>query len=294
MKQRDLPSFLQATQMSDFMLHAIFLSLQSVREADWVLANSVYELETEPIQYSLHSATPLCSVGPLLPSGYFNNHPPLEFDFSMWLDSKPANSVIYISFGASARVSKAQIEEIAIGLLQSKISFIWMLPPQTMCSNGSLIEILPHGYLEKIEDNGIGLVIPKWSDHLHYTVLSHHSIGGFVSHCDWNSVLQSLCMGVPLLGFPLYADQYTNCKLVSDEMDIALKVEHGGVNGALVERMEIAKKVKALIRGKEGRKARKKIKRLKRVARKAAIQGGSSDKNFDNFVEELICKVMHG
>ncbi|GLJ36960.1 hypothetical protein SUGI_0747890 [Cryptomeria japonica] len=294
MHQRDLPSFLQAKNMSEFMLHVIFLSMQSNREADWILANSVYELETEPVEYSLHSATPLYTVGPLLPSEYLSNHPPLKFDFTKWLDSKAANSVLYISFGGAARVSKAQIDEIAMGLLESKIAFIWTLPPQTMCSYDSLTEILPHGYLEQIEDNGIGHVVPNWSHHLHYTVLSHRSIGGFVSNCDWNSVLQSLCMGVPLLGFPLYADQYTNCKLISDVMNIGLKIEHGGINGALVERMQIARKVKALINGKEGRKARKKIKRLKHVARKAGGQGVSSHKNFDNFVEELTCKVLHG
>ncbi|KAH9311497.1 hypothetical protein KI387_026532, partial [Taxus chinensis] len=291
MNKSDLPSFLQVTEMTNFMLHVIFLSLQSIREADWVLTNSVYELETEPIQYSFHSATPLCSVGPLLASAYFDNHPSNEeFDFTMWLDSKPRNSVIYVSFGASARVSKTQIEEIATGLVESKIPFIWLLPTQTICSNATFTEILPRGFLEKVEDDGIGLVVPNWSEHLHYTVLSHNAIGGFFTHCDWNSVSQSLCMGVPLLGFPLYADQYTNCKVIADEMDIALKVEHGGINGTLVQRKEIARKVKALMHGKEGRRARKKIRRLRRVATKAAIQGGSSHKNLDIFVEELICK----
>nr|ADE76584.1 unknown [Picea sitchensis] len=290
MSPTDLPSFLQATEMSDFMLHVIFLSFQSVREAGWVLTNSVYELETEAIQYSMQTTTPLCSVGPLLPSGYFDNHQALDSDFATWLDSNPRHSVIYVSFGDCARVSQSQIEEIAIGLLESRISFFWALPPETVKSDATLSEILPDGFLDQIK--GKGVVVSSWSRHHHLALLSHRSIGGFFTPCDWNSILQSLCIGVPLLGFPLHADQYTNCMLVSDEMGIAMKVRHSGIEGETIGSKEIARNVKALMRGEGGKRARKNMKRLRRIATKATIEGGSSARNLDNFVEELVDKIL--
>lgn len=292
MSPTDLPSFLQATEMSNFMLHVIFLSFQCVREADWVLTNSVYELEREEIQYSMQTTTPLCSVGPLLPSGYFDSHEALDSDLERWLDSKPRHSVIYVSLGECARVSESQIEEIAVGLLESRIPFFWALPPETVNSAASLSEILPAGFLDQIKDKGV--VSSDWSRHHHLALLSHRSVGGFFTPCDWNSVLQGLCNGVPLLGFPLHADQYTNCKLVSDEMGIAMKVRHSGIEGETIGRKEIARNVKALMRGGEGKKVRKNMKRFKRVATKATIEGGSSAGNLDNFVEELVDKIMLG
>lgn len=109
----------------------------------------------------------------------------------------------------------------------------------TINSDASLSEILPAGFLDQIEDKGV--VASNWSRHHHLALLSHRSVGGFFTPCDWNSILKGLCNGVPLLRFALHADQYTNCKLVSDEMGIAMKVQHSGIEGETIGRKEIAR-----------------------------------------------------
>jgi hypothetical protein len=115
-------------------------------------------------------------------------------------------------------MSASQIEEIAMGLKESGYSFIWVLrhPGKETTEVSSM---LPDGFLKETKERG--LVVP-WCSQL--KVLSHPSIGGFFSHCGWNSTLESISFGLPMLGFPLGNEQYTNCKLIADEWKIGLRL----------------------------------------------------------------------
>ncbi|XP_059077373.1 UDP-glycosyltransferase 86A1-like isoform X2 [Cryptomeria japonica] len=178
---KDLPSFLQLQDPnSDYVLDMLLKSYQSARRADWVLCNSFYELEAEAIK-AMDAETPVLTVGPLLPSSYLDSHNPkditvgtsflTEYQPSEWLDSKPSESVIYVSFGSLVHVSKTQIEEIAMGLKESGQPFLWVLRPDIISSEISIC--LPDGFMETCKSQG--LVVP-WLPQLQ--VASSHIVDG--------------------------------------------------------------------------------------------------------------------
>jgi len=293
LKITDLPSYLQELDVSTEAHRIIYGAFQSVREADWIISNTVDELESRTIA-ELQSRQPFWAVGPLLPSAFLdekvvNNEASRtslypESDCTRWLDSKPKISILYISFGSFAHVSIAQIEEVAMGLLESKQPFIWALRPDIVASG--VQNLLPAGFLEEIKEQG--LVVP-WSSQLE--VLSHPSVGGFLTHCGWNSILESLSLGVPMLAFPLLTDQCTNRKLIVEDWGVAMDL--GGSSRSfqncreLVGREEIARTVNKLMDEEEGRKLRLKVEPIRAVLKKVAMDGGTSNKNLDLFVEAL-------
>jgi len=238
---------------------------------------------------------PVLNVGPLVPSGYLNGEHSedirfgtsflTEYDSSEWLDSKPNGSVIYVSFGSTGHASKAQLDEIAIGLKDSGHPFLWVLRPDIVSSTVS--NCLPDGFLDEIRSQG--LVVP-WCNQLQ--VLSHPSVVEFITHCGWNSMLESIVLGVPMLGFPFWADQFTNCKLMADEWKIGYRLrEEGqaGDNGVIV-REDISRAIRKLF-SDEGKEVKKNVEALKDCARIAVRSGGSSDKNIECFIEGLKKKV---
>lgn len=232
---------------------------------------------------------PVLHVGPLLPSGYLNNENSedikvgtsfwTEYDCSAWLDSKPNNSVIYVSFGSLIHVSGAQLEEIAMGLKNSGQPFIWILRPDIVASTVS--DFLPDGFLEQIGNQG--LVVP-WCNQLR--VLSHPSVAGFITHCGWNSILEGIAIGVPMLGFPFWSDQLTNCKLMADEWKLGFRLTTNHTSEKLIVREDICCSIRKLF-NEEGKERKRNVQAFKDSARTAVRGGGSSDKNIDSLVECL-------
>jgi len=217
LQPKDLPSFLQDQDPgSQYILELVLKSLQSSRGADWILCNSFHDLESTEMKLE----PPVFHVGPLLPSGYLKGcdediirvgtNIQTEYDCSAWLNTKPNDSVIYVSFGSMIHLSKAQLEEVAMGLKDSGQPFLWVVRPDILASTVS--DCLPDGFLDEIGSQG--LVVP-WCNQLR--VLSHPSVAGFITHCGWNSILESIAFGVPMLGFPAWSEQYTNCKLMADK-----------------------------------------------------------------------------
>eukprot|EP01018_Ginkgo_biloba_P005998 Gb_26148 [translate_table: standard] len=287
MQPQDLPSFIQKGDRSDLVLQLIFRQFELLDEADCIIGNAIYELESEASD-AVESKAPMWSVGPLLPSVYLNDPKSAgglietsltqESNCLPWLDSKPKSSVLYVSYGSLVHMSKAQLEEIALGLLESKQFFLWVLRVDIVASNA--FDILPSGFLEGAKDQG--LVIP-WSPQL--KVLSHPSVGGFFSHCGWNSTIESVSLGVPVLSFPQWSDQYTNRMLLVDQWKVGLKLKQR--EDGIVDRGQVARAVKALIEGDEGKEMRQRAGELRNRAKKAVMKGGSSFNNLEAFAHHL-------
>ncbi|TKY70479.1 UDP-glycosyltransferase 72E1 [Spatholobus suberectus] len=167
-----------------------------------------------------------------------------------WLDGQPAESVIYVSFGSGGTMSEGQMREVALGLELSQQRFVWVVRPPSEDASGSFFDVanggdgslnyLPEGFVERTE--GVGVVVPMWAPQAE--ILGHPSTGGFVTHCGWNSVLESVLNGVPMVAWPLYAEQKMNAFVLSEEAEVAVRVaEEEGV----VRREEVAELVRRVM-----------------------------------------------
>ncbi|KAJ8641531.1 hypothetical protein MRB53_018225 [Persea americana] len=189
----------------------------------------------------------------------------------VWLDSQPSRSVVFLCFGSLGLFSAAQLKEIAIGLERSGQRFLWVVrsPPSEDETRRDLGAPMPEGFLERTR--GRGLVVNSWAPQL--SVLGHESVGGFVSHCGWNSVLEGLCAGVPMVAWLLYAEQRLN-RLVVVEKGLALAAEKG--KDGWVGEEEVERQVRAVMESKEGEALRERTGAMKEKAVAALSEVGSS------------------
>ncbi|KAL6280556.1 hypothetical protein ACE6H2_017437 [Prunus campanulata] len=211
-----------------------------------------------------------------------------EHECLSWLDSQPRGSVLFVAFGSGGTHSLEQMKELALGLEMSSQRFLWVVrSPNETAKNGTYfssnaqqkdpLSFLPDGFLERTK--GVGLAVPSWAPQIQ--VLSHESTGGFLTHCGWNSTLESIVNGVPLIAWPLYAEQCMNAVLLADDIKIAWRVKMN--DKGIVEAQDIAKYARGLIEGDEGRLLRNKMKELK----VALSQQGSSTKSLAEVAEIL-------
>ncbi|GJY34480.1 UDP-glycosyltransferase 86A1 [Tanacetum coccineum] len=283
-KPTDLMSYLETTNTNTVTHRIIHKGIfQEGRKADFVVCNTIQELEPHTIS-AFDNIQPFYAIGPIFPNEFTQELVSTslwtELDCTGWLDKKPPKSVLYLSFGSYAHISKHELGEIACGLIQSGVSFVWALRPDVVSSNDT--NPLPLGFEDDIKDQG--LIVPWCSQK---TVISHPSIGGFLTHCGWNSILESIWCGVPLICFPLLTDQFTNRKLVVDDWKIGINL----CEGNLVERDGVTKKVKDLMIGEKSNELRFEMKKVQRTLQDALAIGGSSSRNFDQFVNEVKVKI---
>ncbi|RCV13154.1 hypothetical protein SETIT_2G324600v2 [Setaria italica] len=197
-----------------------------------------------------------------------------------WLDAQPPASVVFLCFGSKGFIDKEQVGEVAAGLERSGHRFLWVLrgPPAAGSSHptdADLDELLPEGFLTRTQ--GRGLVWPAWAPQKE--VLAHPAVGGFVTHCGWNSTLESLWFGVPMVPWPLYAEQHLNAFELVRVMGVAVQLKNMEVSEVepFVEAAELEQAVRGLMgETEEGRKAREKAADMKAACRKAVTEGGSS------------------
>nr|AMQ26113.1 UDP-glucose:isoflavone 7-O-glucosyltransferase [Pueraria montana var. lobata] len=200
-----------------------------------------------------------------------------------WLDSQPSHSVVFLSFGSMGRFSRTQLREIAIGLEKSEQRFLWVVRSEFEEGDSveppSLDELLPEGFLERTK--GKGMVVRDWAPQA--AILSHDSVGGFVTHCGWNSVLEAVCEGVPMVAWPLYAEQKLNKVILVEEMKVGLAVKQN--KDGLVSSTELGDRVKELMDSDRGKEIRQRIFKMKIGATEAMTEGGSSVVAMNRLVE---------
>nr|XP_043632544.1 UDP-glycosyltransferase 90A1-like [Erigeron canadensis] len=258
----------------DFIMEVAMASLNSYG----LISNSFYELEPLFIYYLTSEAkSKVWCVGPLCLAESSTNADQKP-KWIEWLDLKQARGclVLYVAFGTQAEISTQQLEAISSGLEESEVDFLWVV---RKCETSVL-----DGLQEKVGERG--MIVREWVDQRE--ILNHESVKGFLSHCGWNSVLESICSGVPILAWPMMADQPLNARMVVEEIKIGLRVEtcDGSVKG-FVKPDGLKKMVKELMEGKKGKEARKKVKEVASAAKEAMAEGGSSWRTLNELVEEL-------
>ncbi|KAL8095326.1 UDP-glycosyltransferase 92A1-like [Apium graveolens] len=243
-----LPDFYAAgkihvTQLMDILLKAdgtdrwssfLLYNLSSWQKSDAILFNTVEEIDGFGLSY-FRRKLGLCvwPIGPVLPS--VDNRSRVGKDSGIspelctkWLDLKPRNSVLYISFGSQSTISASQMMQLAKALEKSGNNFIWVVrPPLGFDINAEFEaeEWLPEGFAKRAEEQNRGLIITKWAPQVE--ILLHKSVAAFLSHCGWNSVLESLSCGVPVIGWPLHAEQFYNAKFLEEEVGVCVEVARG-------------------------------------------------------------------
>ncbi|CAN4090693.1 unnamed protein product [Withania somnifera] len=244
-----------------------------------LLVNSFYELESVYVDYCNRVSTPkLWCIGPFCAFHETQQRISEKPSYIKWLDEmlQQGKSVLYVAFGTQAELSPEQYKEITIGLEKSEVNFLWVV-------RKSMDEV-NHGFENSVKNRG--LVVTEWVNQRE--ILSHDSVQGFLSHCGWNSVIESICAEVPILAWPIMAEQHLNARMVVEEIKIGLRVEAcGGSVRGFVKCEGLERPIRELMEGDKGKEARTKVKEIRQAAINSVKEGGSSWQTLNDLIHEL-------
>ena len=225
------------------------------------------------------------TIGPAIPSMYLDKRLPNDKDYGFslfkpetdicipWLDAKEEGSVVYASMGSLASLGEEQMEEMALALEKCDKHFLWVV-------RASEEDKLPLNFKERMSKKGI---VVNWCPQLE--ILAHRAVGCFVTHCGWNSTLEAISLGVPMVAFPQWSDQPTNAKCIADFWKVGLRVKVTEKGIATREEMEYC--IRQVMAGERGKEIKTSASKLKQLVQEAMEGGGSSDRNIQEFVAKL-------
>ncbi|GLT93793.1 hypothetical protein SLE2022_115670 [Rubroshorea leprosula] len=267
-------------------LDFILGEMQRAKGASAIILNTFDALENGTLSALSSMLPPVFSVGPLplllnqvhdndlekIGSNLWREEP----ECLQWLDSKEPNSVVYVNFGSITVMTSNQLIEFAWGLANSNQTFLWIIRPDMVAGDAA---ILPLKFLTKTKNRG--LCLETWCPQKR--VLSHPAIGGFLTHCEWNSTLESISTGIPIICWPFFPEQETNCRFCCTEWEIGMEINSD------VKRDEVERLVRELMEEEKGREMKKKALEWRRMAEAAAASpSGSSAMNLDKVISEVL------
>ncbi|KMS96385.1 hypothetical protein BVRB_9g225610 [Beta vulgaris subsp. vulgaris] len=302
LRRRDLPDFCRARDATDdIMLQRVLGQVQQMQRAQGIILNTFEDLDSHLLSYMRsHCSIPIYTIGPLHSSlkerlqanALSSNQPFVYSDHSnslwqedrncmAWLDKQPLRSVIFCSFGSQVVITKEQLTEFLHGLVDSKTLFLWMNRPGSVIGleeNYEMLEkqVLMHGDLLKgIKKNGC---IVSWVPQVE--VLSHPAIGGFLTHGGWNSVIESVVAGVPMVCWPHYVDQLVNSRLATEVWKLGVDIKDS-CNRAIVEK--VVRDIMCLRRDELLENATK----MANLASTSVQKGGTSYESMKNLIKDM-------
>ncbi|XP_043714879.1 UDP-glycosyltransferase 88F3-like [Telopea speciosissima] len=273
----------------------------NLRRSKGILTNTFECLETTLIKAITDGlcvpdapTPPVYCIGPLIasPKNRSGEGDEAVHHCLSWLDAQPRQSVVFLCFGSGGVFSAKQVREIAIGLERSGQRFLWVVRQPVSEDNNKhlawehkdpdLETLLPQGFLDRNKERG--LVVKSWAPQVE--VLNHESVGEFVTHCGWNSDLEAVCAGVPMVAWPLYAEQRMNKVFLVEEMKFAMPMEES--EDGLVSAAEVEKRLTALMVSEEGRVLRERSRKMKEEAMPVWSECGSSMIVFRKLAESWV------
>ncbi|XP_073125985.1 chalcone 4'-O-glucosyltransferase-like [Henckelia pumila] len=287
-RSSDFPSAMHF-RVSNIYKHFLDTSI-NMRRSDGILVNSFDALEPEAKDAIVKD---LCTPNSKTPPVYFidpvipesnSKDGVTEHECLKWLDLQPTRSVIFLCFGRRGLFSAEQLKEMAVGLENCDHRFLWAVrsppgkPPPPWQEELDLDAILPQGFLERTRNRGF--VLKSWAPQKE--VLSHESVGGFVTHCGRSSTLESVSFGVPMICWPLYAEQKMQRVFMVEGMKVALRLDMA--DDGFVTAAELEKRIRELMESENGNWVRQRTAEMKNAGKAAAEKGGSSVVNLEKFI----------
>ncbi|XP_062104846.1 7-deoxyloganetin glucosyltransferase-like [Humulus lupulus] len=283
---RDLPTFCRITDSNDIMFNWTLEAIEGASKASAIVIHTFEALEQHVLD-SLCLSSSLPNIYPIGPLQLLLNHFPKdplhsvsysiwkeETECIKWLSTQKPNSVVYVNFGSIAVLTKQQVVEIGWGLANSNHPFLWVIRPDLIIGESAN---LTYEFVDQTKERSL---VINWAPQ--EDALNHPSLGGFLTHCGWNSIMESLTSGVPMLCYPYFADQQTNCWFACNEWGVGLEIENE------VKRDQVTMLVKELIEGEKGKRMKSKAIEWKKLAREATSPHGSSSRMLDNLVSQVL------
>nr|GMD88826.1 7-deoxyloganetin glucosyltransferase-like [Ipomoea batatas] len=285
-----LPSFIWNSGQDDDPNYVIsqfaIREVEAIPKASAIILNTFDELEPDAIS-ALRSKFPgIYTIGPLhLLRNQFSLGDDLksigcnlwkEDPYCLeWLDTKDAGSVVYVNYGSVTVMTPEQLLEFAWGLANSKFTFLWIIRPDLLRGESA---ILPPDFLTETRERGL---LASWCPQ--EQVLNHPSVGCFLTHCGWNSTLESISAGVPMLCWPFFSEQPTNCWYCCTELGVGMEIDSNG------DRNVIGDLVREMMGGEKGKEMKEKVMKLKKLAEAVvASPAGPSYLNFEEIVNNVL------
>ncbi|KAK8624778.1 hypothetical protein V6N13_089664 [Hibiscus sabdariffa] len=284
---RDLPSFVRTTDPDDIMLNFLITQCERGLKASAVILNTFNHLEHDVLE-SLSSMLPrVHAIGPLhLLLNNISHSPSLnsigsnlweeEPQCLQWLDSKDPDSVVYVNFGSTTEMTANQLVEFAWGLANTKHPFLWIIRPGMVKGESA---ILPPDFVEETKERSL---MASWCPQ--EKVLNHPAVAGFLTHGGWNSIVESISSGVPMICWPFFGDHPTNCRFTCNEWGIGMEIDND------VKRDEVEKLVRELVEGEKGMEMKKNCMELRKKAEEAACLNGPSSLDLESLINEVLLK----
>ncbi|KAI3468413.1 hypothetical protein Pfo_025076 [Paulownia fortunei] len=272
LQPEDMPTFIYVCGSYPPIFEMVVDQFRGLENADWLFFNTFYKLEEEVIYY-MAKYSPVKAIGPTIPSMYLDKRLPDDKEYGLSVYKPVTGACMDWLNERTARIREEQMEELAWGLRLSNKHFLWVV-------RSSEESKLPKDFAQETSEKGL---IVSWCPQL--DVLSHEAICCFITHSGWNSTLEALSLGVPMVAMPQWSDQSTNSKFVMDvwKMGVRAPVDSNG----LVSRETIASCIREVVEGERGEEIKKNATKWKELAREAVDEGGSSDKNIEEFVSSL-------
>lgn len=272
---KDLPIPLHIAQPE--MRMKLEEDMSSIRSAAAIILNTADVLESTVIsQLTQDCQIPFFPAGPfhrMVPSAAITTYSEEDKSCIEWLNRQAPNSVVYVSLGSLAILEGKDLIEIAWGLARSRQPFLWVVRPGSV-QGSEWIEALPEDFEKKIGQGGL---VVKWAPQKE--VLAHIAIGAFWSHCGWNSTLESICEGVPLICSPCFSDQGGNARYLTHVWKVGLELE------TPMSRENIEKAIHRVMVDNEGKHLKANVLKLKEQLEASVKEGGNSRKALDNLTE---------
>ncbi|KAL9689964.1 hypothetical protein QQ045_010357 [Rhodiola kirilowii] len=282
---RDFPNFVCTTNPDEIMVKYAIQEITRTARADAVILNTFDALEHDFLDGLSNIYPKVLPVGPLqLPLNQIPQSSPLHSICSSlwkdepqcitWLNSQKPKSVVYVNYGSITVMTPQQMVEFAWGLANTKYPFLWIIRPDLVAGETA---VLPPDFLEVTKGRSC---LASWCPQ--EQVLSHTSIGGFLTHCGWNSMLESVVEGVPMVCWPFFAEQQTNCWAARTKWGIGMEIDND------VKRDKVQKMVTELMEGEKGKEMKRKAVEWKKLGAEAAGPNGSATLNFSRLINDVL------